>query len=105
MSDKKALERLHGARNYDPLPIVLSRGEGVWLWDDKDRRYLDMLSAYSAVSFGYGNPKLVAVLTEQAKRLAVTSRAFFSDTLPPFLKPLCQITGMDTGLPMTPGAQ
>ena len=105
MGDKIALERRHGARNYDPLPIVLARGEGVWLWDDQNRRYLDMLSAYSAVSFGYGNPKLVAVLTEQAKRLAVTSRAFFSDTLPPFLKRLCEITGMDRALPMTTGAE
>jgi ornithine--oxo-acid transaminase len=105
MGDKIALERRHGARNYDPLPIVLARGEGVWLYDDQNRRYLDMLSAYSAVSFGYGNPKLVAVLTEQAKRLAVTSRAFFSDTLPPFLKRLCEITGQDRALPMTTGAE
>ena len=105
MSDKIALERRHGARNYDPLPIVLARGEGVWLWDDQDRRYLDMLSAYSAVSFGYGNPKLVAALTEQAKRLAVTSRAFFSSTLPPFLARLCEVTGMERALPMTTGAE
>ncbi len=105
MSDKIALERRHGARNYDPLPIVLARGEGVWLWDDQNRRYLDMLSAYSAVSFGYGNPKLLAALTDQAKRLAVTSRAFFSDTLPPFLARLCEITGMDRALPMTTGAE
>jgi ornithine--oxo-acid transaminase len=105
MSDKIALERRHGARNYDPLPIVLSRGEGVWLWDDQERRYLDMLSAYSAVSFGYGHPKLVAVLSAQAQRLAVTSRAFFSDTLPPFLARLCEITGMDRALPMTTGAE
>src|ERR1700716_557745 len=62
MSDMIALERLYGATNYAPLPVVLSRGEGVWLWDDQGRRYLDMLSAYSAVSFGYGNPKLLAAL-------------------------------------------
>ena len=105
MSDKIALERRHGARNYDPLPIVLARGEGVWLFDDQERRYLDMLSAYSAVSFGYGHPKLVAVLAAQAQRLAVTSRAFFSDTLPPFLARLCEITGMDRALPMTTGAE
>ncbi len=105
MSDKIALERRHGARNYDPLPIVLSRGKGAWLWDDQERRYLDMLSAYSAVSFGYGNPKLTKVLAEQANRLAVTSRAFFSDTLPPFLARLCEITGMDRALPMTTGAE
>ena len=77
MSDMIALEKLYGATNYAPLPVVLSRGEGVWLWDDQGRRYLDMLSAYSAVSFGYGNPKMLAALTEQARSLAVTSRAFF----------------------------
>ncbi|QJR15180.1 ornithine--oxo-acid transaminase [Usitatibacter palustris] len=105
MSDYIALERRYGATNYAPLPIVLTRGEGVWLWDDQDRRYLDMLSAYSAVSFGYGHPKLVQVFTEQAKRLAVTSRAFHSNTLPPFLARLCEITGMDRALPMTTGAE
>jgi ornithine--oxo-acid transaminase len=105
MSDKIALERRYGATNYDPLPIVLSRGEGVWLWDDQDRRYLDMLSAYSAVSFGYGHPKLLAAFIEQAKRLAVTSRAFHSDTLPPFLARLCEVTGMDRALPMSTGAE
>ncbi len=105
MSDKIALERRYGARNYDPLPVVLSRGEGVWLWDEDGKRYLDMLSAYSAVSFGYGHPKLVKAMTDQAGRLAVTSRAFFSDRLPPFLAKLCEVTGMDRALPMTTGAE
>ena len=105
MGDKIALEKRYGAANYAPLPVVLSRGEGVWLWDDEGRRYLDMLSAYSAVSFGYGHPKLIATLTEQARRLAVTSRAFHSDTLPPFLAKLCEITGMDRALPMSTGAE
>ena len=105
MSDKIALERRFGARNYDPLPIVLARGEGVWLFDEDGRRYLDMLSAYSAVSFGYGHPKLLQALTEQAGRLAVTSRAFFSDRLPPFLARMCEVTGMDRALPMTTGAE
>jgi len=105
MSDKIALERRFGARNYDPLPVVLSRGEGVWLYDEDGRRYLDMLSAYSAVSFGYGHPKLLKALAEQAERLAVTSRAFFSDRLPPFLERLCQVTGMDRALPMSTGAE
>jgi ornithine--oxo-acid transaminase len=105
MSDKIALERRFGARNYDPLPVVLSRGEGVWLFDVEERRYLDMLSAYSAVSFGYGHPKLLKALTEQAARLAVTSRAFYSDRLPPFLERLCELTGMDRALPMTTGAE
>jgi len=105
MSDKIALERRYGATNYAPLPVVLARGEGVWLYDEEGRRYLDMLSAYSAVSFGYGHPKLVKVLAEQAQRLAITSRAFYSDRLPPFLARLCEITGMDRALPMTTGAE
>jgi len=105
MSDKIALERRYGATNYAPLPVVLTRGEGVWLWDEDGRRYLDMLSAYSAVSFGYGHPKLLAVLQEQAARLAVTSRAYYSDRLPPFLARLCEITGMDRALPMSTGAE
>jgi ornithine--oxo-acid transaminase len=105
MSDMIALERLYGATNYDPLPVVLSRGEGVWLWDDEGRKYLDMLSAYSAVSFGYGHPRLLAALNNQAKRLAVTSRAFYSDRLPPFLAKLCEVTGMDRALPMSTGAE
>jgi len=105
MSDKLALERRFGATNYDPLPIVLARGEGVWLYDDQGRRYLDMLSAYSAVSFGYGHPKLVKVLAEQAQRLAITSRAFHSERLGPFLARLCELTGMDRALPMTTGAE
>jgi ornithine--oxo-acid transaminase len=105
MSERIALERRHGATNYDPLPIVLTRGEGPWLWDEQGQRYLDMLSAYSAVSFGYGHPKLLAAFTEQARRLAVTSRAFHSDRLPPFLAKLCEVTGMDRALPMSTGAE
>src|SRR4249920_3428339 len=105
MGDKIALEARFGASNYAPLPIVLSRGEGPWLWDDEGRKYLDMLSAYSAVSFGYGHPKILKAFTEQAARLAVTSRAFHSETLPPFLAKLCEVTGMDRALPMTTGAE
>jgi ornithine--oxo-acid transaminase len=105
MSDRIALEKLYGATNYAPLPVVLARGEGVWLWDEDGRRYLDMLSAYSAVSFGYGHPRLLATLNEQAQRLAVTSRAFHSSTLGPFLAKLCELTGMDRALPMSTGAE
>jgi len=105
MSDKIALERQYGATNYEPLPVVLSRGEGIWLWDDEGRRYLDMLSAYSAVSFGYGHPRLLAALETQARRLAVTSRAFYSDRLPPFLAKICEVTGMERALPMSTGAE
>jgi ornithine--oxo-acid transaminase len=99
------LEERYGARNYAPLPVVLSRGEGPWLWDEGGRRYLDMMSAYSAVSFGHGHPKLVAALVEQAAKLAVTSRAFHSDRLGPFLEKLCTMTGMARALPMNSGAE
>lgn len=100
-----ALEHLHGAHNYAPLPVVLARGEGVYLWDVAGRRYLDMMSAYSAVSFGHSHPKLVQALIEQAQRLAVCSRAFHTDLLGPFLKRLCALTGMDRALPMNTGAE
>src|SRR6266850_1269056 len=90
--DAITLEERYGARNYHPLPVVLTRGEGVFLWDDTGRRYLDMMSAYSAVSFGHGHPRLVAALTEQASRLAITSRAFHTDRLGPFLRALTRIT-------------
>jgi ornithine--oxo-acid transaminase len=105
MGDMIALEARYGAANYAPLPVVLSRGEGVWVWDVEGRRYLDMLSAYSAVSFGHGHPRLLAVLREQAGRLAVTSRAYYTDRLPPFLARLCELTAMDRALPMNTGAE
>src|SRR5512141_960710 len=70
------LENVHAAANYDPLPVVLAKGEGVWLWDDMGNRYLDMMSAYSAVSFGHSNPVILRALVEQVSTLAVTSRAF-----------------------------
>ena len=99
------LERRHGAGNYDPLKVVLERGQDVWLFDTAGRRYLDMMSAYSAVSFGHANPTLVNVLTEQAKTLAVTSRAFHTARLGSFLERLCRMTGMDRALPMNTGAE
>ena len=99
------LENRHGAHNYHPLPVVLNRGEGVYLFDEQGKRYLDMMSAYSAVSFGHSHPKLVAALTEQAGRLAITSRAFHTDRLGPFLETLCRITGMARALPMNSGAE
>ncbi|HVL57837.1 MAG TPA: ornithine--oxo-acid transaminase [Burkholderiaceae bacterium] len=99
------LEERFGARNYLPLPVVLTRGEGVWLWDADGRRYLDMMSAYSAVSFGHSHPRLLDALCAQAARLAVTSRAFHTDVLGPFLRELCEATGMDRALPMNTGAE
>jgi ornithine--oxo-acid transaminase len=99
------LERRYGAANYHPLAVTLQRGAGVWLFDTAGRRYLDMMSAYSAVSFGHGHPALVRVLTEQAERLAVTSRAFHTDRLGPFLRAVCATTGMAKALPMNTGAE
>lgn len=98
-------EGRHGARNYAPLPVVLARGQGCWLWDTDGRSYLDLMSAYSAVSFGHGHPRLVATLAAQASRLAVTSRAYFSDRLPLFLKRLTQLTGYDRALPVNTGLE
>ncbi len=93
------------AHNYKPLPVVLARGEGEWLWDVDGRRYLDMMSAYSAVSHGHAHPRLVSVLSEQASRLAITSRAFHSDKLAGFLETLCALSGLDMAMPMNTGAE
>jgi len=95
----------YGARNYRPLPIVLVRGEGAWLWDERGERYLDMMSAYSAVSHGHAHPRLLAALAAQARTLAVTSRAFLNDRLPRLLERLCELTGMDRALPVNTGLE
>ncbi|MCG6872416.1 MAG: ornithine--oxo-acid transaminase [Gammaproteobacteria bacterium] len=105
MKDHIAMEQRYGAHNYAPLPVVLTRGEGVYLWDTEGRRYLDMMSAYSAVSFGHGHPRLVAALHAQAEQLAVVSRAFYTDRLGPFLARACQMTGQERALPMNTGAE
>jgi ornithine--oxo-acid transaminase len=105
MSTCIELEDRYCAHNYAPLPVVLTRGEGVYVWDVEGRVYLDMMSAYSALSFGHGHPRLLAALRTQAARLAVTSRAFHTDRLGPFLKRLCELTGMDSVLPMNTGAE
>ncbi len=93
------------ARNYDPLPIPIARGEGPWLWDESGRRYLDMLGAYSAASFGHCHPRLIAALCAQAARLDTISRALFTRTLCEFLERACKLTGMDRALPMNSGAE
>lgn len=99
------LEKRYCAPNYAPLDVVLSRGAGVWLWDSEGRKYLDGMSAYSAVSLGHGHPRILHALTEQAERLAVVSRAFYSDVLGAFLADLCRLAGMDMALPMNTGAE
>ena len=105
MNKTIALEDRYCAHNYAPLPVVLVRGEGVFVWDDQGKRYLDMMSAYSAVSHGHCHPRLVDVMTKQASRLAVVSRAFYSERLAPFLQRLCELTGHDMALPMNTGAE
>jgi ornithine--oxo-acid transaminase len=105
MNNTIAVEDRYCAHNYAPLPVVLVKGEGVFVWDDQGKRYLDMMSAYSAVSHGHCHPRLVEVMTEQARRLAVVSRAFYSDRLAPFLQRLCEATGQDMALPMNTGAE
>ncbi|HEY4855927.1 MAG TPA: ornithine--oxo-acid transaminase [Xanthobacteraceae bacterium] len=99
------LESRYSARNYEPLPVVLARGEGAHLWDAAGRRYVDMMSAYSAASHGHAHPRILAALETQAKRLAVPSRAFFNDRLGPFLAELCKLTGLEAALPMNTGAE
>jgi ornithine--oxo-acid transaminase len=100
-----ALENRVSARNYAPLPVVLTRGQGSYLWDADGKRYIDMMSAYSAVSVGHAHPRILAALTGQAQRLAVPSRAYYSDRLGPFLEELCRVSGFDAALPMNTGAE
>src|SRR6516165_5929614 len=103
--DARKLEERYGAYNYHPLPVVLARGEGARLWDTEGRRYVDMMSAYSAASHGHGHPRILAALAAQAGRLAVPSRAYYSDRLGPFLEELCKLTALDAALPMNTGAE
>ena len=100
---KKELES--SAKNYKPLPVVLSKGKGVWLWDTDGNKYLDMMSAYSAVSHGHAHPELVKVLRKQSELLGITSRAFYTKTLGPFLQKLLDISGLEVALPMNTGAE
>lgn len=95
----------YSAHNYHPLPVVLTRGEGIWVWDVEGNKYLDMLSAYSAVNQGHAHPKIVQALIDQAKRLPLTSRAFHNDRMGPFLKKLCEVAGYEQALPMNTGAE
>jgi ornithine--oxo-acid transaminase len=95
----------YSAHNYKPLPVVLERGEGVWVHDVEGRRYLDMLAAYSAVNQGHRHPRIIAAAREQMDRLTLTSRAFHNDQMGPFLRELCEATGFQTALPMNTGAE
>ncbi|MEV8358030.1 ornithine--oxo-acid transaminase [Microbacterium sp. NPDC076895] len=95
----------HLAHNYHPLPVVISRGEGVWVTDVEGKRYLDLLSAYSALNFGHGHPALLAVAREQLNRLTLTSRAYHNDKLGTFAAALAKLAGKDMVLPMNTGAE
>ncbi|MHB8904691.1 MAG: ornithine--oxo-acid transaminase [Melioribacteraceae bacterium] len=100
-----ALEEKYGAHNYHPLPVVLSKGEGVFLWDVEGKRYYDFLSAYSAVNQGHCHPKIVNAMIEQAKTLTLTSRAFYNDCLGPYEKFITEFFGYEKILPMNSGAE
>ncbi|WP_026809059.1 ornithine--oxo-acid transaminase [Arenibacter latericius] len=100
-----ALEDKYGAHNYHPLPVVLSRGEGVYVWDAEGKKYYDFLSAYSAVNQGHCHPKIVDAMTRQAQTLTLTSRAFYNDQLGKFEKYACDTFGYDKMLPMNTGAE
>jgi ornithine--oxo-acid transaminase len=99
------LEEQFGAHNYYPLDVVLTRGEGVWVYDIDGKRYLDCLSAYSALNQGHVHPKILSAMLEQAKQLTLTSRAFRNDQLPLFYKELSALTGYEMALPMNSGAE
>ncbi len=98
-------ETRYGSNNYNPLDVVCERGAGVFLWDVQGRRYMDFLSAYSAVNQGHNHPRIAEALIEQARTLALTSRAFRNDKLPLLLEKLCRLTGFDRALPMNSGAE
>ena len=95
----------YGANNYHPLPIVISQAKGVWVKDPDGKKYMDMLSAYSALNHGHRHPRVIKALTEQAKQVTLTSRAFNNAQLGPFLKELCEFSGYEMALPMNTGAE
>ena len=95
----------YGANNYHPLPIVISQAKGVWVKSPEGKRYMDMLSAYSALNHGHRHPVVLKSMAEQAKKATLTSRAFNNDQIGPFLKELCEFTGCEMALPMNTGAE
>lgn len=105
MASRIDLEAQYCAQNYKPLPVVLTQAEGVHVWDEDGNKYLDMMSAYSAVSHGHAHPRLVKLVQEQVAQLNIVSRAFYTDKLGPFLERICELTGQDMALPMNTGAE
>ena len=100
-----ALEAKHGAHNYHPLPVVLTKGEGVYVYDVEGRKYFDFLSAYSAVNQGHSHPRILNALISQSERLTLTSRAFYNDVLGPYEKMATETFNFDKLLPMNTGAE
>ena len=99
------MELRYGAHNYAPIPVVITKAKDVWVWDPEGKRYLDCLSSYSAVNHGHRHPRIIKALNEQAGRLTLTSRAFFNDRLPLFLKRITDLSGFEAALPMNTGAE
>jgi ornithine--oxo-acid transaminase len=99
------MEEKFGAHNYHPLPVMLVKAKGIYAWDEKGKQYIDMMSAYSAVSLGHAHPRIVSKAIEQLQTLSLTSRAFYTDKLGPFLQTACALTKMDKALPMNTGAE
>ena len=100
-----ALESKFGAKNYKPIPVVISKAKGVWVWDPEGNKYLDCLSAYSAVNQGHLHPKIIKAVKKQMRRVTLTSRAFHNDRLGQFLEKLCTFSGFEVALPMNTGAE
>ena len=99
------LEDRYGAHNYHPLPVVLTKGRGVYVWDVEDKRYYDFLSGYSAINQGHCHPRIIEVFIEQAQRLTLTSRAFHNDVLGEFAEYITRFFGYDKVLPMNTGVE
>ncbi len=99
------LEHTYGAHNYHPIPVVISRAKGVWVWDPEGRKYMDCLASYSAVNQGHRHPRIIKALKDQANKVTLTSRAFHNDMLGPYLQKLTRVTGMEMALPMNTGAE
>jgi ornithine--oxo-acid transaminase len=99
------LEQTYGAHNYHPLPVVISKANGVWVWDIDGKKYIDMLSSYSAINQGHLHPRIVKAARDQLERVSLTSRAFSNDRMGPYLKKLCGLSGMEMALPMNTGAE
>ena len=104
-SELIGLEDQFGAKNYNPLDVILSKGEGIWVWDVDGKKYMDCLSAYSAVNHGHCHPKIMQTLIDQASKLTLTSRAFRNDQLGPFYEEICDLTRSHRILPMNSGAE